>query len=145
MGQREKLDWTAFSAKASVDPIGSSGDGEAPLHNPELERGGLAFMNWCWPDISRGHSWKGKAASLSGVFPKGADNQELFPICTPSSWERKSFIPEGVYECLIRAATISWATSRWETSPRRYWAFSLKNQYSDVCGGGGQCGVLTLV
>lgn len=47
MGQRGKLDWTAFSAKASVDPIGSSGDGEAPLHDPELERGGLAFMNWC--------------------------------------------------------------------------------------------------
>lgn len=41
MQQREMLDCTTFLAKASVDPIGSSGDGEALQHHPELERGGL--------------------------------------------------------------------------------------------------------
>ena len=133
-GREREVDCTAFLAKASVDPIGISGDGEDPQHHPELGREGKAFINWCWPVIGRGHSWREKAASHSGLFPKWADNKGLLPICTVSSWERKSFLPKGVYGWHIRASTISRANSRWETCPSQYCALSLKNQYSNVWG-----------
>lgn len=92
-----------------------------------------AFINWCWPVIGRGHSWRSKVASLSGLFPTGADTQGLLPICTPRGWESNSFLPEVVYEWDIRASTISWANSRWETCSSQYCAlFEKKLNVSNV-------------
>lgn len=89
--------WDVFSAKASADPMGSSG-AEAALQDwPPKGRKGAQPLQ-AGVDQLLAEDAPGRARQLSSVVfsQRGPNNQGLPSGCTPSGSESKSFTPEGI-------------------------------------------------